>query len=163
MLTQSEADALIAMTKTRVSNQIFYFPLPGEALSIPLLSQNDGEEFMIDINRGKLRLTKCTYQERHNAIIILVRLDVDGPPHTNPDLSAVPLPYLMPYNGKTIDCPHLHLYVEGFMDKWAIPAPNDKFVNTTDLYKTLHDFFSYCNVIDPPTIQKSIMQRRLFP
>ncbi len=134
MLTQSDADALIAMPKKRISNQIFYFPLPGEALSIPLHSQNDGEEFIIDINRGKLRLTKCTYQERHNLIIILVRLDVDGPPHTNPELSAVPL-----------------------------PATNDRFVNTTDLYKTLHDFFSYCNVIDPPAIQKSIMQRRLFP
>ena len=85
MLTQSEADSLIALPKQKLGNQIFYFPLPGEALSIPLRSQNDGEEFMIDINRGKLRLTKCTY-------------------------------------------------VEGFMDKWAIPAPNDKFVNNTKKY-----------------------------
>ncbi len=114
MLTQSEADSIIALPKQKLGTHIFYFPLPGEALSIPLHSQNDGEEFMIDINRGKLRLTKCNY-------------------------------------------------VEGFMDKWAIPAPNDKFGNTSDLYKTLQDFFGYCNVIDPPTIQKSITQRRLFP
>jgi len=32
------------------------------------------------------------------------------------DSYDLPLPYLTPYNGQTIDCPHLHLYVEGFMD-----------------------------------------------
>lgn len=162
MLTQSEADTLIAMPKKRLGNQSYYFPLPGEALSIPLRSQDDREEFLIDINRGRIKLTKCTYQERHNGVIILVRLDVDGPPHTNPELSIVPLTYLIPYNGMTIECPHLHLYVEGFIDKWAVPAPDDKFVNTSDLYVTLQDFLHYCNVIDPPVVRKSITQRRLF-
>jgi hypothetical protein len=101
---------------------------------------------------GRIRLTKCTYQERYQTIIILIRLDLDGPPHTNPEVVNVPLPHLTPYNGQTIDCPHLHLYVEGFMDKWAIPAPNDEFLDTTNLYTTLQDFLRYCNVVVPPKI-----------
>ncbi|HEX7628231.1 MAG TPA: hypothetical protein VF354_04845 [Candidatus Methanoperedens sp.] len=108
------------------------------------------ENFLIDINRGKIRITKCTYQERFFEENILIRLDVDGPPHANPDVKNIPLLKLEPFNGKTIDCPHLHLYVEGYMDKWAIPVPNDKFPDTTDIYKTLDNFFDYCNVIEKP-------------
>jgi len=67
-----------------------------------------------------------------------------------------PLPYLLPYNGLTIDCPHLHLYVKGFMDKWAIPAPNDEFSDTTNLYTTLQDFFHYCTIVEPPKIHREV-------
>ena len=152
MLTQSEAEALITLPKIKNSDDNYDFPFPGGSLNIPLSSQDEHENFLIDISRGRIRLTKCTYQERYQMIIRLVRLDVDGPPHTNPEVVAVPLPYLTPYNGRTIDCPHLHLYVEGFMAKWAIPAPNDEFPDTTNLYKTLQDFFRYCNVVVPPKI-----------
>jgi len=152
MLTQSEADALITLPKIKNSNDNYDFPLPGDFLNIPIISQDEQENFLIDISRGRILLTKCTYQERYQTIFILIRLDLDGPPHTNPEVANVPLPYLTPHNGQTIDCPHLHLYVEGFMDKWAIPAPNDEFPNTTNLYTTLQDFFRYCNVVEPPKI-----------
>ena len=152
MLTQSEADALINIPKIKNSDDSYDFPFPGDFLKIPIISQDEQENFLIDISRGRILLTKCTYQERYQTIIILIRLDVDGPPHTNPEVVNVPLPYLTPYNGQTIDCPHLHLYVEGFMDKWAIPAPNDEFSDTTNLYTTLQDFFQYCNVVETPKI-----------
>ena len=154
MLTQSEADALINIPKIKNSDDSYDFPLPGGSLNIPIISQDEHENFLIDISRGRILLTKCTYQERYQTIIILIRLDVDGPPHTNPEVVKAPLPYLTPYNGQTIDCPHLHLYVEGFMDKWAIPAPNDEFSDTANLYKTLQDFFLYCNVVAPPKIYR---------
>ncbi len=151
MLTQSAANALFDIPKIKKSNDSYGFPLPGEKLTIPIISHDGQENFLIDVNRrGRIRLMKCTYQERYQQIIILVRLDLDGPPHTNPEVVNVPLPDLVLYNGKTIDCPHLHLYVEGFMDKWAIPAPNDEFPDTTNLYTTLQDFFRYCNVVEPP-------------
>lgn len=158
MLTQKEADALIKMSKKKTTDDHYEFPFSGEILSIPIVSIDEKETFLIDINRkGKIRLTKCSYQERYKGIIILVRLDIDGSPHTNPEVPQVPLPYLVQYNGQTIQCPHLHLYIEGFMDKWAIPAPKDVFSHTNDLYDTLMDFFSFCNIIDPP-----IIKRRLF-
>jgi hypothetical protein len=152
MLTQSEADALITLPKIKNSNNCYDFPFPGDFLKIPIISQDEQENFLIDISRGRILLTQCTYQERYQTVIILIRLDVDGPPHSNPEVVYVPLPYLTPYNGQTIDCPHLHLYVEGFMTKWAIPAPNDEFPDTTNLYKTLQDFFQYCNVVETPKI-----------
>jgi hypothetical protein len=154
MLTQTEADALIAMEKKRITDDIYNFPDIGKVLSIPIMSLDEREQFLIDISRGRIRLTKCTYQKRYARIFILVRLDVDGPPHSNPDIPLVPLPYLQPYNGQTIQCPHLHLYVEGFMDKWAIPAPPDKFQQTNDLLVVLTDFFRYCNIVKQPVIQR---------
>lgn len=97
------------------------------------------------------------YQERHRSIIVLVRLDINGRPHTNPEVTSVPISYLDLYNGQTIQCPHLHLYVEGFEDKWAIPAPPDKFPNASDLYTTLEDFFRYCNITEPPIIHRGLL------
>jgi len=157
MLTQSEADALIAIEKKRATDESYDFPSSGEFLTIPLISIDERESFLIDVNRkGRIRLTKCTYQERYRGVIILVRLDIDGQPHTNPEVSSVPLPYLIPYNDQTIKSPHLHIYVEGFMDRWAIPAPSDKFPNTSDLYTTLVYFFHYCNIIQLPIIQRGL-------
>lgn len=65
MITQSEADALIAMPKKRLGNQVFNFPLAGEVLSIPVVSTVERESFIVDISRGRIRLTKCSYQERY--------------------------------------------------------------------------------------------------
>jgi len=126
-------------------------------LTIPIVSIDERESFLIDVNRkGRIRLTKCTYQERYRGIIILVRLDIDGQPHTNPEVSSVPLAYLVPYNGRTIQCAHLHLYVEGYMDRWAIPAPSEKCPRTEDICAILDDFFRYCNVIELPLVQRSL-------
>lgn len=157
MLTQSEADVLIAMQKRRATDESYDFPSSGEFLTIPVISIDEREPFLIDVNRkGRIRLTKCTYQERYRGIIILLRLDIDGPPHTNPEVSSVPNSYLAPYNGQIIQSPHLHLYIEGFMDKWAIPTPSGKFPNTSDLYTTLEDFFRYCNIVELPIIQRGL-------
>lgn len=152
MLTQTESEILINLEKKKRNNDRFTFPSPGNFLIIPIISLDESENFLIDINRGGKRITKCTYQERYIESIILVRIDIDGPPHPNPDVINVPLPFLEPYNGKTINCPHLHLYVEGFLDKWAIPIPIDKFPNSNDLFKSLSDFFTYCNVVNKPTV-----------
>jgi len=157
MLTQSEADALISLKKKRTSDDLFNFPALSEILTIPINSIDGKEFFLLDINRkGSVKLTRCTYQERYRKTDILVRLDIGGQPHTNPEVDVVPLPYLNQYNGQTVQCPHLHLYVEGYIDKWAIPAPTDKFPDTTDLYKTLENFFRYCNIIEPPKIQNGL-------
>jgi len=63
---------------------------------------------------------------------------VDGSPHQNPFVEKVPLPDLEKYNGN---------------DRWAIPAPPEKFRNVNDLWETLTDFFVYCNIIEPPSIR----------
>jgi hypothetical protein len=79
----------------------------------------------------------------YGAASILARLDFGGPPHRNPD-------------GEEIPCPHLHLYREGYGDKWAVPIPVDRFPNVNDLWLTLQDFMDYCNVIEPPQIIRGV-------
>jgi len=155
MLTQSEADALIKMSKKRFSDDQYTFPSPGEKLALPLVSENGREQFKLYIYRGKIRLTKCNYTELGRDIVVLVRLDVGGSPHSNPDGPA-PLPFLEPYASQEMECPHLHLYVEGYAARWAIPAPVDIFTAPKDLGRTMDEFFSYCNVIEPPIVQRTL-------
>ena len=142
-LTQDEADKLIAMEKRAVDEKEWLFPPPGHRVAIPLTSLDKRENFMLDVTRAQIKLTKATYQNRARAAIILMRLDLDGPPHWNPD-------------GEEIPCPHLHIYREGYGDKWAILAPVDKYTNTLDLFSTFEAFMQQCNIIDPPNIQKGL-------
>jgi len=143
-LTQEEADRLIAMEKIAngEENDLF-FPGPGERLAIPLNSLDRRENFMLDITRSQIKLTKATYQNRARVAIILMRLDLDGPPHQNPD-------------GEQIPCPHLHIYREGYGDKWAIPAPNDRYTDTQNLFATFEAFMRHCNVTTPPKLQSGL-------
>lgn len=142
-LSQSEADALIAMAKVKVSDDLYDYPGTGGSLVVPLTSQDKREEFIIDIYRGRIDLLKGTYQNRARQVIVLVRVDFGGAPHRNP-------------NGEEVPCPHLHLYREGFGDKWAMPLPVDKFPNIDDLWQTLEDFMTFCNVVVPPAIERGL-------
>ena len=155
MINQTEAEHLIGLEKKRVDNQSYNFPMASEVLSVPLVCMQGRENFLLDINRGSISL-KCTYQKRHSKTIILVRLDVNGPPHTNPDIESAPLPILEPYVGKRMPECHLHVCVEGFGSRWAIPIPEDNFSDTKNIFSTLDDFMDYCNVVKPPKIQKGL-------
>jgi len=91
-ITQDEADKLMAMEKRAVDEKDWLFPAPGERIGIPLTSLDKRENFMLDVTRAQIKLTKAAYQNRVRTAIILLRLDLDGPPHTNPDGSRSPLP-----------------------------------------------------------------------
>lgn len=145
MLTQAEADRLMAMVKRFADQTTIIFPLAGEISQLEVKSVDGRESFLIDVNRkGKVKISKCTYQERYRVIEVLLRLDVDGPPHDNPDGTEVP-------------CPHLHIYREGFAAKWAYPLPVGRFTDTADLANTLREFLEYCNVQDIPSIQRGVL------
>ncbi len=135
----------------------FGLPNAGEGLRFDLESLDGRTAFLIDVNRpGRIKLTKATYQERYRVVDRLARLDIDGPPHTNPTAESPPLPILAPYNGATVPCPHYHFFVEGYEDKWAVPASVIGFNQTTDLVLALRDFMTHCGVRDVPMIQYPI-------
>jgi hypothetical protein len=142
-LTQAEADALIAMEKHRVNDDRCDFPMAGDSLVLPLQSSDKREQFLLDISRGKIDLLRGKYQHRARQVIVLVRLDFGGRPHRNPDDQELP-------------CPHLHVYREGYGDKWAIPVPADRFARISDLYGTLEDFMRFCNITQPPYINRGL-------
>jgi len=142
-LTQTEADALIALPKYKEDDSIWKYPSLGGSVSIPLTSSDKRERFLLDVSHGQINLLKGKHQNRVRQRCLLVRLDFGGSPHRNPDGTEVP-------------CPHLHLYREGYDDKWAIPAPKDTFSDTTNIWRTFQDFMRYCNVISPPQIQRGL-------
>lgn len=145
MLDQTTIDRLLALEKALVASEVIAFPAAGEAVELKAASADGREAFLIDVNRrGKIKVSKCTYQERYKVIEILLRLDVDGPPHENPDGTEVP-------------CPHLHIYREGYATKWAYSIEGKPFTNTADLVQTLRDFLVYCGVKNIPPIQKPIL------
>ncbi|MEW6754303.1 MAG: hypothetical protein AB1505_25465 [Candidatus Latescibacterota bacterium] len=84
-LTQAEADALIALRKHRVGSRPWDYPGLGGSISIPLVSADRREEFLLDASRGRIALAKGTYQNRARQVVVLVRLDFGGAPHQNPD------------------------------------------------------------------------------
>jgi hypothetical protein len=142
-LTQEEAEKLMSMEKRAADQKEWTFPGPAERIIVPLVSADKRENFLLDVTRYQIKLTKATFQNRARVAIILYRLDIDGAPHRNPD-------------GQEIPCPHLHEYREGYGDKWAIPAPAEKFPNTADLFSTLYSFMGYCNITEPPLIQRGL-------
>lgn len=144
-ISQAEADALIAMEKQCAEDKSCLFPEPGGRLAIALTSPDKRENFILDITRSEIKLTKATYQNRARQAIILMRLDLDGPPHRNPgpDFQEIP-------------CPHLHIYREGYGDKWAIPAPVDRYPNVQDLFRTFEAFMEHCNITKPPQIDRGL-------
>jgi len=129
-------------------------PNAGEGMTFALESLDGRTAFLIDANRrGRIKLTRCSYLERYRVVDCLARLDIDGPPHTNPAAAAPPLPMLAPYNGAVVRCPHYHFYVEGYEDRWAIPAGDAGFKQTSDLVLALREFMTHCGVQDVPMIQ----------
>lgn len=140
-LTQAEADALIAMEKHRADDQIWNYGGLAGTMAIPLISANRREHFFLDIYRGRIDLQKGKYQNRARQAVILARLDFGGAPHRNPD-------------GEEIPCPHLHLYREGYGDKWASRAPADRFEPGAEPWDMLQEFMRFCNISQPPRLER---------
>lgn len=141
-LTQFEADTLIAMEKHRLDDERYYYPTAG-SLVVPLQSLDKREQFLLDIRRGRIDLAKGKYQARARQVVVLVRLDFGGAPHRNPD-------------DQEIGSPHLHVYREGYGDKWACPVPAEHFPRVSDLWGTLEDFMRFCRVTVPPYIERGL-------
>ena len=139
-LTQAEADYLFALDKLRRSDDPQQFPGIGADLEVPLVSRDGREDFIFNVARGRIKITKCSYQNRGRSVVVLARLDIDGPPHQNPDGTYVP-------------CPHIHLFREGYADKWAFPAVDHVGPVSEDVQTVYQQFCRFCSIIDPPVIQ----------
>ncbi len=142
-LSQAEADLLLALEKEAVEEKAYEYPDLGGALRVPLQSLDGREQFSLDVSRSEINLSKGTCQNRGRVTVVLARLDFGGPPHRNPDDEEIP-------------CPHLHVYREGFGDRWAVKVPPGAFSDLTDPWKSLHDFMRFCNVTKAPTFRQGL-------
>ena len=57
-LSQSEADALIAMEKIRAGEMENNYPEPGGKLTVPLTSRDGREGFTLDVSRSQINLAQ---------------------------------------------------------------------------------------------------------
>lgn len=144
MLTQAEADALIAMEKHFI--QLLPVTLrPGKNQSFELNGFPDAKErFLLDLWRGSIKLTKYRFQNRGRKVVVLVRLELNAAPHTNPD-------------GTRIGGTPLHVYREGYEDRWAVPVFPDQFQDVSSMRQTFDDFCQYCNISERPPFQEELM------
>lgn len=138
--SQEEADSLLALEKHYFGNETLIFPKQGQSLRVPVISADGNEEFVLDITRSHIVLHKTSFQIRARTIVVLARVDIGSASHRNPD-------------GGVVACPHLHLYREGFEDRWAKLAPKECFSNDTDPLLTLEEFMNYCNIKTKPKIK----------
>jgi len=142
IIPQAEADALLALEKHRIDEVVYPFPAPGGRIIIELQSPDKRESFLLDVTRSQVELSKGTYQNRARSVVILARLDFGGAPHRNPD-------------DEEIACPHIHLYREGYADKWASPLPSG-FSEPADRWGLFQDFMAFVHITHPPNIQRGL-------
>ena len=100
------------------------------------------EAFILDFYRGSFELRKYTTNKRYRQTIIFLRYDSMGR-HTNPD-------------GTTFDGPHVHLYREGFNDRFAFPVTEIGVDSSLAMEEVFQKILSYSNVIQVPQIHLSI-------
>lgn len=147
MLTQKEANRLVAMDKSFLSQSAVSMQ-SGKGVLRELENAGLSEQFLLDMHRGRMRFSKITNQVRARKCIVLVRLDIDAAPHTNP-------------NGSKIGGTHIHLYREGYEDKWAeLVSPRD-FRDLSNFAKIFEDFCKYCNILNPPPFKAQPIQLTL--
>lgn len=143
ILTQAEADALIQVEKHADDTKAVEYPAPGGKLCVQLHSSDHRERFYLDLTRGRIALLKVNHNLRVRTSIPLVRLDINGAPHTNPDGSKV---------GRS----HVHLYREGFGDSWAFDVDPAVFKDVGDPQQAFSDFISFCRIQTFPPVDLSL-------
>lgn len=142
-ITQAEFDFLIKQDKEfeDPSHPISLGPAPLQ-WTRKIKSLINKEVFLLDFYRGSFELSKYTFNKRYRQTVILLRYD-NGGRHTNPD-------------GITFDGPHVHLYREGYNDKFAFPISEIGVIPSDSMGAVLKKILQFCNVKRFPTIEVSM-------
>lgn len=131
-LTQAEFDHLMRLEKEfEDKTTIFLGPAPLQwSRKIKSITSND--TFSLDFYRGTFKIQKYTYNHRYKQTLVIFRFDSYGT-HTNPD-------------GVQLTGFHVHIYKEGFGDKFAYPASEFGIEETDSMVTILHKVLLYCKV-----------------
>ena len=147
-LKQEEIKTLLDIKKYPCDTASIDFPAQGEFIEIELQNDTGRIKFQSDINRANKIVDKATFQLRHKRIYNIRRFDLNGN-HKNPP-APVPDEIFTGYEEYIFDREdHVHFYVEGYGDRWALPLSELKeigIVQTDDIYEKMSKFFNYCNV-----------------
>ena len=144
MLTQQAADFLAQVAKVITSAEVILVPSAGGSQAWEAEDYRGRDKFHLHMRRGRKVSTKITVQERYHTNEILLRLDIDGATHSNPDGTIVPTP-------------HLHIYKEGYDDKWAFLVPPGLDISSGDPTLILINFLKYCGIDPIPSVQGGLL------
>lgn len=143
-MTDNEFQVLMAMQK-HVIDDIIMLPKQGEVCApVNVVSDSTSDAFNIDLDRrGTITLSKKKLQERYlNNPMGMVRLEIDAPPHINPD-------------GRRLSRNHIHIWQKkyGMAMAYELDEISDTlFKNIHDFTSVFYDFCEFCN-IDLSTIE----------
>ena len=112
-MTDSEFHTLMSLKKV-FSKEFIELPKNGAFATYDLKSTESSDIFFLDVDRrGKIELTKFKLQNRYAITKMpLVRIDIDSPPHLNPD-------------GTKTSRNHIHIYKEMENDTGNLPWAYD--------------------------------------
>ena len=140
-LTQEEFDYIIGLDKYFTEED--GIKLAGN-WSRDIHAPETKDTFILDYYRGKIELKKFTYKKRYKKTIVLLRFDASGR-HTNPD-------------GERFEGAHVHLYKEGYDDKFAYPISKIGIdSNNLKSDEVLKRLLAYCHIGNCPEIQLSFL------
>lgn len=133
-LTQSDAESLIKNKKIvkNIRPIEFNYPIRGGVLEIEVIDEFKNE-YVIGIRQRKIELIKRSHNLRYAKSVTLIRIDYDRE-HCNPD-------------GNNVGIPHIHVYKEGFNDKFAYKLSDYGIIieNQTDIKELLNKFLEFIN------------------
>ena len=137
-LSQEAADTLRIIEKYLTDPELVKMPPPVDTHIHSVHYQHDDrrmDNMKISTYRARKNRLKVSYRLLYNGNVMLIRVDTqDATPHTNPDKKITIAPRE----------PHVHIYREGYGDKFAYPLP-----------KEFHDTENISNL--------SLSARRLLP
>lgn len=139
-LTQREANTLIEIEKLLTSTDTVRFPERRETKLYPVHYHRENrryDDMTISAYRGNKNPQKVSFRLLYSQCIILLRIDTEDPtPHENPDKTRIE-----PFE------PHIHIYKEGYGDKFAYPLPKE-FTNADDIIGLFMEFLAYSHIIN---------------
>jgi hypothetical protein len=105
------------------------FKINGEEL----ISDEYGDIFKLDLRKNKIELQVMNCNTRANECFVLARLCVNDREHKNPDGTKI---------GET----HLHIYKEGYNDRFAYDPKKYGFSNFDNVPALLIQFVEFCKI-----------------
>lgn len=139
-ITQTEFDFLMGQDKVfdDPSSPIQLGPAPIQ-WTRQINSMANKETFLLDFYRGSFELSKYKLNKRYRQTVIMLRYD-NGGRHTNPD-------------GVAVEGRHVHLYREGYNDKFAFPVSEIGVTDTDPMETVFNKIMQFCNVKRFPSIE----------
>lgn len=141
-MTNSEFHNLIKLKKIFTKDTI-ELPNNGENDTYDLKSTETRDKFYLDIDRrGRIELSKFKLQNRYATTKLpLIRIDIDSPPHMNPD-------------GTKTTRNHIHIYRETDNDTgnlpWAYSLESFELIqfnkDNINFMEVFSSFCEYCNI-----------------